>query len=37
MKAVFRENRVRISNVNSRTEDSLAGVRVVQKLCRRGR
>ena len=32
MKAVFRENRVRISNVNSRLEDSLAGVRVVKSF-----
>ena len=30
MKAIFRENRVRISNVNSRVEDSLAGIRVVK-------
>ncbi|WP_418845360.1 ABC transporter ATP-binding protein [Parafannyhessea umbonata] len=30
MKAVFRENRVRISGVNSRVEDSLAGIRVVK-------
>lgn len=30
MKAIFRENRVRISGVNSRVEDSLAGVRVVK-------
>ena len=32
MKAVFRENRVRISNVNSRLEDSLSGVRVVKSF-----
>ena len=32
MKAVFRENRVRISNVNTRLEDSLAGVRVVKSF-----
>ncbi|MST60561.1 ABC transporter ATP-binding protein [Parafannyhessea umbonata] len=30
MKAIFRENRVRISGVNSRVEDSLAGIRVVK-------
>lgn len=30
MKAIFRENRVRISNVNSRVEDSLAGIHVVK-------
>ena len=30
MKAIFRENRMRISNVNSRVEDSLAGIRVVK-------
>ncbi len=30
MKTIFRENRVRISNVNSRVEDSLAGIRVVK-------
>ncbi|SES89365.1 ATP-binding cassette, subfamily B [Olsenella sp. KH3B4] len=32
MKAVFRENRVRISNVNSRLEDSLSGVHVVKSF-----
>ena len=30
MKAVFAENRVEISNVNSQVEDSLAGIRVVK-------
>nr|WP_256324507.1 ABC transporter ATP-binding protein [Parafannyhessea umbonata] len=30
MKAIFHENRVRISGVNSRVEDSLAGIRVVK-------
>ena len=30
LKAIFRENRVRISNVNSRVEDSLAGIHVVK-------
>lgn len=30
MKAIFRENRVRISGVNSRVEDSLSGIRVVK-------
>ena len=34
MKAIFRENRVRISNVNSRVEDSLAGIRVVKAYVR---
>ncbi len=32
MKAVFRENRVRIADVNSRLEDSLAGARVVKSF-----
>ncbi|MGI6230737.1 MAG: ABC transporter ATP-binding protein [Tractidigestivibacter sp.] len=32
MRAVFRENRVRISGVNSRLEDSLAGARVVKSF-----
>lgn len=30
MRAIFRENRVRISNVNTQLEDSLAGIRVVK-------
>lgn len=32
MRAVFRENRVRISGVNSQLEDSLAGARVVKSF-----
>ncbi|WP_373576982.1 ABC transporter ATP-binding protein [Parafannyhessea umbonata] len=36
MKAIFRENRVRISNVNSRVEDSLAGIRVVKGFAAEG-
>lgn len=32
MRAVYTENRVRISGVNSRVEDSLAGVRVVKSF-----
>lgn len=30
MRAIFRENRARISNVNTQLEDSLAGIRVVK-------
>ncbi len=36
MKAIFRENRVRISNVNSRVEDSLAGIHVVKGFAAEG-
>lgn len=32
MKAVFKENRVRIAGINSQAEDSLSGIRVVQSF-----